>query len=231
MIELEEVYFQYSANAPLIQNISFKLEKGDVLGLLGHNGSGKSTLMKLIGGLLPPNQGKIRILNSLIQDLDRSTLYQKLSMMVEEPSLYGHLNIWDNLRIRSLYYKIDPERIDTLLKQVNMFKFKGRKVSKLSTGMKQRVGLAAALIPDPEILLLDEPTNGMDPQGIIEIRQLIQDLSKQGKTLIVSSHMLSEIEKIARKVLILKSGENVFYGPIGDLKGHRDLESFYLSYA
>lgn len=231
MIELEKVYFQYSVNTPLIQNISFKLEKGDVLGLLGHNGSGKSTLMKLIGGLIRPNQGKIRILNSLIQDLDRSALYQKLSMMIEEPSLYGHLNIGDNLKIRSLYHHVDPKRIDTLLKQVNMLKFKGRKASKLSTGMKQRVGLAAALMSDPEILLLDEPTNGMDPQGIIEIRRMIQELSKQGKTLIVSSHLLSEIEKIARKVMILKSGENVFYGSIEDLKGHRDLESFYLSYA
>lgn len=231
MIEFEEVYFQYSANTPLIQNISFKLEKGGVLGLLGHNGSGKSTLMKLIGGLIHPKQGKIRILNSLIQDLYRPALYQKLSMMIEEPSLYGHLSIWDNLRIRSLYHDVDPKRIDTLLKQVDMYKFKGRKASKLSTGMKQRVGLAAALIPDPEILLLDEPTNGMDPQGIIEIRRMIQELSKQGKTLIISSHLLSEIEKIARKVMILKSGENVFYGSIEDLKGHRDLESFYLSYA
>ena len=231
MIELEDVCFQYSANNLLIQNISFKLEKGGVLGLLGHNGSGKSTLMKLIGGLIYPDKGKIRILNRALQDLDHSTLYQNLSMMIEEPSLYGHLNIWDNLRIRSLYYNIDPKRIDVLLKQVNMYEFKNRKVSKLSTGMKQRVGLAAALMPDPEILLLDEPTNGMDPQGIIEVRRMIHDLSRQAKTLIVSSHFLSEIEKIADQVMILKSGQSVFYGSIEHLKGHRDLESFYLSYA
>jgi ABC-type multidrug transport system ATPase subunit len=231
MIELKDVFFQYSANTPLIRNISFKLEKGGVLGLLGHNGSGKSTLMKLIGGLLRPKEGQIRVLNRNLQELERATLYQKVTMMIEEPSLYGHLNVWDNLRVRSLYYKIDPKRIDLLLKKVDMYKFKKRKVSKLSTGMKQRVGLAAALMPDPEILLLDEPTNGMDPRGIIEIRQMINDLSKQGKTLIVSSHLLSEIEKIAREVMILKSGESVFYGSIEDLQGHRDLESFYMSYA
>ena len=231
MIELNEVGFQYSGNAPLIQDISFRLGKGEILGLLGHNGSGKSTLMKLIGGLLRPKKGSIRILDTPIEALDRKKLYQNLLMMIDEPSLYGHLSVWDNLKIRSVYLNTDPKRIASLLQQVGMFEFRDQKASKLSTGMKQRVGLAAALLSDPEILLLDEPTNGMDPKGIIEIRELIHDLSEQGKTLIVSSHLLSEIEKSAHEVMILKSGQRVFYGSIENLKGHRDLESFYLSYA
>jgi len=231
MIELDGVYFQYSGKAPLIQNISFNLSKGGVLGLLGHNGSGKSTLMKLIAGLLPPEKGKIKIFDQNIKELNRSNLYHRLSVMIEEPALYGHLSIWDNLRIRSLYYNIDSKHIDVALNQVNMQDYRNRKASKLSTGMKQRVGLAAALLPDPDILLLDEPTNGMDPKGIIEIRQMINSLSEQGKTLIVSSHLLSEIEKVAREVMILKNGESVFYGYISDLQGHRDLESFYMNYA
>lgn len=231
MIELNEVGFQYSGNAPLIQDISFRLGKGEILGLLGHNGSGKSTLMKLIGGLLRPKKGSIRILDTPIEMLDRKTLYQKLSMMIEEPTLYGHLSVWDNLNVRSIYLNTDPERMASLLQQVGMYEFRDQKASRLSTGMKQRVGLAAALLSDPEILLLDEPTNGMDPKGIIEIRELIHDLSEQGKTLIISSHLLSEIEKSAREVMILKSGQSVFYGSIENLKGHRDLESFYLSYA
>lgn len=231
MIELNEVGFQYSGNAPLIQDISFRLGKGEILGLLGHNGSGKSTLMKLIGGLLRPKKGSIRILDTPIEMLDRKTLYQKLSMMIEEPTLYGHLSVWDNLKVRSIYLNTDRERMASLLQQVGMYEFRDQKASRLSTGMKQRVGLAAALLSDPEILLLDEPTNGMDPKGIIEIRELIHDLSEQGKTLIISSHLLSEIEKSAREVMILKSGQSVFYGSIENLKGHRDLESFYLSYA
>jgi len=231
MIELDNVSFQYSGNVPLIQDISFQLQKGDILGLLGHNGSGKSTLMKLIGGLLRPKRGTIRILDTPLEDLDRKALYQNVSLMIEEPSLYGHLSVLDNLRIRSLYHNVKQDRISPLLKQVGMYDFKDRKTAKLSTGMKQRVGLAAALLSAPQILLLDEPTNGMDPQGIIKIRKLIQNLSEQGKTLIVSSHLLSEIEKTAQKVMILRNGQKVFYGPIEDLKGHRDLESFYLSYA
>jgi ABC-type multidrug transport system ATPase subunit len=231
MIELDGVYFRYSGKVPLIQNISFNLARGGVLGLLGHNGSGKSTLMKLIAGLMPPEKGKIKIFNRAIQELDRSKLYHSLSMMIEEPALYSHLSIWDNLRIRSLYYNIDSKHIDVALNQVNMQDYRNRKASKLSTGMKQRVGLAAALLPDPDILLLDEPTNGMDPKGIIEIRQMINSLSEQGKTLIVSSHLLSEIEKVAREVMILRNGECVFFGSINDIKGHRDLESFYISHA
>ena len=231
MIELKEVGFQYTGSTPLIRDISFNLEKGDILGLLGHNGSGKSTLMKLIGGLLRPKKGSIRILDTPIEALDRKRLYQNLAMMIEEPTLYGHLSVWDNLKIRSIYLKAERKRISSLLQQVGMYDFKDQKASRLSTGMKQRVGLAAALLSDPEILLLDEPTNGMDPKGIIEIREMIHNLSEQGKTLIISSHLLSEIEKSARKVMILKSGQSVFYGSIENLKGHRDLESFYLSYA
>ena len=231
MIELNKVGFQYSGNNPLIHDISFSLGKGDILGLLGHNGSGKSTLMKLIGGLLRPKNGSIRILDTPIETLERKKLYRNLSMMIEEPSLYGHLSVWDNLKIRSVYLNTDPKRIASLLQQVGMFEFRDQKASKLSTGMKQRVGLAAALLPDPEILLLDEPTNGMDPEGIIEIRKMIRELSQQGKTLIISSHLLSEIEKSAGQVLILKNGQKAFYGPIEDLKGHRDLETFYMSYA
>ena len=124
-------------------------------------------------------EGSIRILDTPIEALDRKKLYQKLSMMIEEPTLYGHLSVWDNLRIRSNYLNTDRERITSLLQQVGMYEFKDQKASRLSTGMKQRVGLAAALLSDPEILLLDEPTNGMDPKGIIEIRELIHDLSQQ----------------------------------------------------
>jgi ABC-2 type transport system ATP-binding protein len=231
MIELDKVGFQYSEKDPLIREITFTLERGGILGLLGHNGSGKSTLMKLIGGLLRPKSGTIRIMDTPQDALSRKTLYRSMSMMIEEPSLYGHLSVWDNLRIRSLYHQTDPDKITPVLQQVGMYEFRHRRAAKLSTGMKQRVGLAAALLSDPQILLLDEPTNGMDPKGIIEIRQMIKNLSKAGKTIIVSSHLLSEIEKTARQVMILKNGENVFFGSIENLQGHRDLESFYLNYA
>lgn len=216
---------------PLIDDLSFHLEKGEVLGLLGHNGSGKSTLLKLIGGLLAPDTGEIRFMDRPLAAVERSLLYRKLGMMIEAPVLYGHLSLWDNLRIHARYRGIDPRRISVLLEEVGLLSHKGRKASQLSTGMKQRAGLAAALLPDPGVLLLDEPTNGMDPAGIIEIRQMIRNLKDQGKTLIVSSHLLPEVEKTADKVLILRNGKSVFFGPANDLRGHRDLESFYMSYA
>ena len=187
--------------------------------------------MKLIGGLLRPKSGSIQILDTPIEALDRKKLYENLSMMIEEPSLYGHLSVWENLKIRAIYLNTDNERIASLLQLVGMYEFKDQKASKLSTGMKQRVGLASALLSDPEILLLDEATYGMDPKVIIEIRELIHNLSEQGKTLIISSHLLSEIEKSAREVMILKSGQSVFDGSIDHLTGHRALESFYLRYA
>lgn len=231
MITLESVCFRYATGTPLIDTISFHLQKGQVLGLLGHNGSGKSTLLKLIGGLLNPATGEIRFMDRPLAEVGRSLLYRKLGMMIEEPVLYGHLSLWDNLRIQARYRGVDPKRIAPLLEKVGMLSHRGRKASQLSTGMKQRAGLAAVLLPDPEVLLLDEPTNGMDPGGIIEIREMIRDLKNNGKTLIVSSHLLPEVEKTADQVLILKNGKAVFFGPANDLQGHRDLESFYMSYA
>ncbi len=231
MIELKAVGYRYKEEEPLIRDMTFHLRKGQVLGLLGHNGSGKSTLLKLIGGLLAPDTGEIRFMDRPLAGVERPFLYRKLGMMIEEPVLYGHLTLWDNLRIQARYRGVDPKRIAPLLEQVGMLSHKGRKASQLSTGMKQRAGLAAVLLPDPEVLLLDEPTNGMDPGGIIEIREMIRDLKNEGKTLIVSSHLLPEVEKTADQVLILKNGKSVFFGPANDLKGHRDLESFYMSYA
>ena len=231
MVTLENVSFHYTSEIPFVRDISLNLKKGNILGLLGHNGSGKSTLMKLMGGLLMPISGIIEIEDRPMEDWHRRNLYRKLVMMIEEPALYSHLSILDNLKVRARYYQISTERIMPLLQMVHMDRFHERKVAKLSTGMKQRVGLAATLLPDPQILLLDEPTNGMDPEGIIEIRNLILRLADEGKTIIVSSHLLSEIEKIADQVMILKNGRCVFQGNIRSLEGHRDLESIYLSYA
>jgi ABC-2 type transport system ATP-binding protein len=231
MIQVKNLSFQYSDKDSQIKDVSFHLEKGSVMGLLGHNGSGKSTLMKLIGGLLRPIQGEILYEGKEIRKHDPPYLYRKMSLLIEEPSLYPHLSIFDNLKIRSLYHDISEHTITDVLNVVDMQDHAFQKVSKLSSGMKQRVGLAAALLPKPETLILDEPTNGMDPEGIVEIRNLILDLKRKGKTLLVSSHQLSEVEKVADSVLILKNGRLVFLGDMSELKEYRDLESFYLKYA
>ena len=196
MIELNKVGFQYSGNDPLIREISFTLERGGILGLLGHNGSGKSTLMKLIGGLLRPKSGTIRIMDTPLDALSRKTLYKSMSMMIEEPSLYGHLSVWDNLRIRSLYHQVDLNKITPVLQQVGMYEFRDRRTAKLSTGMKQRVGLAAALLSDPEILLLDEPTASLDVTARAALVRRLADLKAGGTAMIGVFHHPGDVAQL-----------------------------------
>lgn len=202
-----------------VSDLSFAIGKGDVYGFLGQNGAGKSTTMRMILGLIFPDSGKIFI-NGTEFNNSRRYLLRHVGAIIERPDMYGYLSAWDNLKIFAALTdsSITATRLHEVLEQVGL---KGREKDKVKTysqGMKQRLGIAIALVHQPDLLILDEPTNGLDPQGIAEIRELIRSLSKDhGKTVLVSSHLLYEIEQVATRMLILHRGNKIAEGMVGDL--------------
>jgi ABC-type multidrug transport system ATPase subunit len=202
-----------------VDDLSFTIQRGEVYGFLGQNGAGKSTTMRMVLGLIFPDSGSIFIDGKEFNN-DRRYLLKNVGAIIERPDLYGYLSGWDNLRMfASLTGKqIGDERIDEVLTIVGL---KGRekdKVGAYSQGMKQRMGIAIAMVHDPELLILDEPTNGLDPQGIADMRSLIRSLSKDhGKTVLVSSHLLYEIEQVASSMLIIHKGKKVSDGKVSEL--------------
>jgi len=215
--KIEDLFFSYRKNDSILHDISFSVSDNQIFGLLGHNGSGKSTLLKLICGLMNPGNGKIVFYNKPIYEYTTSDLYNKMGVLIEKSIFYGHLTIYENLKIITRYRHIDNSRIYEVLDMVGLSDFYRLKTYQLSTGMKQRMGIAAALIHDPQVIILDEPTNGLDPEGIIEVRNLLRSLKSNGKTLVVSSHILSEMEKLCDQLIILKSGKSVYTGSLSKL--------------
>lgn len=193
---------KYFKNQKIINNVSLNIRESTIYGLLGLNGAGKSTVLKMIIGMINPTNGKILFQN---RDIRQSDLL-KIGAMIETPAIYGNLTAYENLKIHTLLLSIDEKKINEVLKIVGISKTGKKLASKFSLGMKQRLGIAIALINNPKLLILDEPTNGLDPMGIIEFRNLIKLLSKQGVTVIISSHILSEISQIADDIGIINNG-------------------------
>jgi lantibiotic transport system ATP-binding protein len=217
IIKTENLQFGYD-NQKIIHDLSLSVPKGSIYGFLGHNGAGKSTTIRLILGLIKPTMGSVEVFG-LSSDNNQKTIYARVGALIESPSLYDHLSAFENLRVTATYLQIGKNRIDEVLEIVGL-KNEGKKpIRAFSTGMKQRLGLALALLNDPELIILDEPTNGLDPQGIVELRGIIQRLNIDfGKTIFLSSHILSEIEMICSHVGIIKKGKKLFEGTIEDLK-------------
>ncbi|MBT2291849.1 ABC transporter ATP-binding protein [Paenibacillus albidus] len=203
----------------IIDNISFTVEKGDVFGFLGPNGSGKTTTIRMMLGLLKPDHGDVQIINQSVQ----SNFYgavSKVGALVEGPAFYEYMTAIENLEAFAAYSgNSDKQLPERLLKVVGLENRGNDKVKDYSLGMKQRLGIAQALLNEPELLILDEPTNGLDPQGIKEIREMIIDLSRQGMTIFLSSHILSEVEQICNKVTIINKGKNMISGFTKELVG------------
>lgn len=217
IISIESLNFGYHKNQRTLNQLNLTVPKASIYGFLGANGAGKSTTIRSILGLLKPQSGTIKLFGKDIKS-NRLELLGKVGSLIESPSLYKHLSGYDNLKIACKYLNIPTSRISEVLELVNMTENAHKISKKYSTGMKQRLGLAMALLPDPELLILDEPTNGLDPTGIREIRNILQSLNQQGKTIFLSSHLLSEIEKIATQVGIIKSGTMIFQGTIKALE-------------
>ena len=205
----------------VVKDLDLRVPGGSIYGFLGPNGAGKSTTMKMILGLIKPSKGKITVLGKEVNEKNRLSVLRNTGSLIESPSYYGHLSGVENLEIICTLKNIPFSEIHHVLKIVRMEKQKEKKVSQYSLGMKQRLGLAAALLGNPKILLLDEPTNGLDPAGIQEMRELICSLPNQyGMTVLVSSHLLSEIDQMATHVGIINQGELIFQDSLSALHKH-----------
>ena len=218
IIETEHLQFGYKGTSATIQDLSLSIPQGSIYGFLGHNGAGKSTTIRLLLGLLQPTSGAVRMFGKTLAT-NRAELYSRSGALIESPSIYEHLTARENLRIATVYRGIAKFRTDEVLEMVGLEKEHNKQTRAFSTGMKQRLGLALALLHNPELLILDEPTNGLDPQGIVEMRTVIQRLNRDfGKTIFLSSHLLSEIELICSHVGIIKKGRKLFEGSIQQLQ-------------
>ncbi len=196
-------------NKIIVQDISFSVNKGDVVGLLGPNGAGKTTIIKLILGLIKISEGSIFI-NGYNIEKDFVKAIEKVGAIVESPDLYMYLSGYDNLKITANNYKdISKDRILEVAKIVGLDNRIKDKVSTYSLGMRQRLGIAEAIINRPELLILDEPTNGLDIEGTIEMRNLIKSLSNQGIAILISSHNLTEIDNLCNRIIAIKNGKMV----------------------
>lgn len=198
-----------------VQNLNLTIQTGQVYGILGPNGSGKTTTLGMVLDVVAPTSGSYAWFGGLSPTRAR----QQIGTILETPCFYPYLSAVQNLRITAHIKNVNPDRIETVLKQVNLLDRKDHLFKTYSLGMKQRLSIAAALLADPPVLILDEPTNGLDPQGIAEIRVLIREIAAKGKTILLASHLLDEVQKVCTHFCILKSGVKLHEGTVRDLDG------------
>ncbi|MFE3574546.1 ATP-binding cassette domain-containing protein [Lysinibacillus sp. NPDC059133] len=197
-----------------VSNINLKIRKGEIYGFLGPNGAGKTTTIRMLLGLMKPTSGTIKIFQKDLTK-ERINILAKVGSLVENPSYYPHLTAYENLEALRKILGVPKSRIDEVLEIVRLKDAADKKVKGFSLGMKQRLGIASSLLHNPDLLILDEPTNGLDPSGIIEIRNLIKRLpAEYGMTIIISSHLLSEIDQMATQVGIVTKGKMIFQDSI-----------------
>ena len=203
-----------------VRALNLSVPEGCIYGFLGPNGAGKSTTLKMILGLVRPTAGSIRVLGKSMDGKNRLAVLRQVGSLIESPSYYGHLTGEENLRIVQTLRDVPERDVRQVLEIVRLQNQKDKKVAHYSLGMKQRLGIAAALLGFPKLLILDEPTNGLDPAGIQEMRELICSLPERfGMTVVVSSHLLSEIDQMADHVAIIREGELVFQDTLEALHG------------
>lgn len=205
----------------IVDNLSLEIKRNSVYGLLGPNGAGKSTTLKMITGMLRPNAGDIIFNGHLWSRKD----LQDIGVLIETPPLYDNLTAKENLKVRTIALGIPQSRIDEVLEIVDLTNTGKKRAGQFSLGMKQRLGIAIALLNKPKLLILDEPTNGLDPIGIQELRKLIRSLPEQGITVILSSHILPEVEQVVDDIGIIAGGKLGYQGPAP--QGH-ELESLFM---
>ena len=215
-------------NKVIVENISFSMNKGDVVGFIGPNGAGKTTTIKLILGLIKLTEGKVYIDGYDIQK-NYIKAMEKVGAIVETPDLYMYLSGYDNLKLTANNYKnITKKRINEVIKMVGLENRIKDKVSTYSLGMRQRLGIAEAIINNPELLILDEPTNGLDIEGTIEIRNLIKELSNEGIAILISSHNLTEIDNLCNRIIAIKNGKIIANDSIDNFKTFSDETTYIL---
>ncbi len=232
VLEVKGVTKLYKNNRG-VKDISFDIYKGDIYGFLGPNGAGKTTVMKTIVGLCRANQGEINIFGHNIADQFEQAM-AKVGSIIETAVSYEYLSAYDNLTLASRFYPgIDSQRIDEVLEFVGLSRFRKEKTGGFSLGMKQRLGVAAAILSKPQFLILDEPTNGLDIEGMADIRNMIINLAREEQiTFLVSSHLAHEMQLMCNRVGILHNGQLIKEGTITDiLAKHTSLEEFFIEQA
>lgn len=208
----------YFGKQPVVKSLSLQVPEGSIFGFLGPNGAGKTTTIKLLLNLLQIQEGSIHIFGQELQS-NRLKILSQIGSLIEQPAIYTHLTGKENLINRARLLQVPVSRANDMLTLVHLNDAAHKKAGNYSLGMKQRLGIALAMLADPKLLILDEPTNGLDPNGIIEIRELLMKLVKeQNKTVFVSSHLLAEIERMATHVGIINHGAMLFQGSIKDLE-------------
>lgn len=215
-----------------VNNLDMSVKEGRIYGFLGPNGAGKSTTLKMLLDLVRSTAGEVDIFGRRLNSKTRVDILRNIGSLIESPSYYGHLTGAENLKILQTLLDVPKHNIDEVLKIVRLDRQRSKKVSAYSLGMKQRLGLAGALLSFPKLLILDEPTNGLDPAGISEMRELICSLpEKYGMTVIVSSHLLSEIDQMAEDIGIISNGKMMYQGPLNllhEMDRTKSLEEIFL---
>jgi ABC-type multidrug transport system ATPase subunit len=225
-IETVDLTHKFSDREIALNRVNLQVLEGSIYGFLGPNGAGKTTTLKLILGLLKKQSGEILVFGKAFEK-DRVEILRQTGTLIESPSIYGHLTAVENLRILQKIYQCPKARIGEVLDLVGLAQTGSKKAHHFSLGMKQRLSIAIALLHDPSLLILDEPTNGLDPNGILEIRELLQNLNQTGGiTILISSHLLSEIEKLVTHIGIINQGRLLFQGTLADLISKRQQNSF-----
>ena len=217
LVEARGLTKVYGNGITAVDHLDLNVRRGEVYGFLGPNGAGKTTTLRMLLGLIRPTAGTAVVAGF---PPGHPEGLRRLGAIVETPAFYPYLSGYDNLRVLADYAGAPKDRIRPALEQVELTPRAGDKFSQYSMGMKQRLGVAAALVKDPELLILDEPTNGLDPQGMIDMRKLIVDLGKGNRTVLVSSHILSEVEQMCTRIGVIQKGRLVAEGRIEELRGN-----------
>ena len=212
---------KYFGNNAALTKVDFKIRKNSIVGLLGPNGSGKSTLMRILSGLIISWDGDIYLEGQSIRK--SNTILKRSGFLIEDPSFYEYLTAQQNLIMFSRLTNTDPMNVNKVLKKVDLFEEKDKKVSDYSYGMKQRLGIAQAILHNPDILFFDEPNNGLDPIGISTMNKTIDNLNKEGKTIFISTHILEDVKELCSHVIVLRDGKLVLDESIEGLIENEDI--------
>ena len=221
IIEIKNVSHYFSKGEKVLDNINLSVAAGSIFGFLGPNGAGKTTTLRLVLGLLKKQEGEIELFGKPFEE-SRTAILSQVGSLIESPSLYSQLTATENLLVWQKIYQCPLSRIRDVLQLVGLADTGSKKASQFSLGMKQRLSIAVALLHSPKLLILDEPTNGLDPSGIVEMRELLKKLNHEnGITILISSHLLSEIEKLVTDVGIINHGKILFQGSLEALMLHQ----------
>jgi ABC-type multidrug transport system ATPase subunit len=220
VIETKALTKRYGETILAVDALDLRVRRGEVYGFLGPNGAGKTTTLRMLLGLVRPTAGDAAVLGAAPGS---PAALARIGAMIEAPGLYPYLSGRDNLRVLADHAGAPPERVDAALAQTGLAERAGDRARTYSTGMKQRLGVAAALLKDPELLILDEPTNGLDPAGMAEMRSFIRSLAQGGRTVVLSSHLMGEVEQVCDRVGVIRKGTLVAEGTVEQLRGRATL--------